>query len=75
MSTRDKVAMTHRTRAVSSSPARSAGSSVSSTASCAAAPPLKCYVDGEFTRVGTCDVENVGGPEVRPTLESSGNTR
>ncbi|MCS3694237.1 hypothetical protein ABIF07_007804 [Bradyrhizobium elkanii] len=39
MPTRDIAATTHRTRAVSSSPARSAGSSVSSGASCAAAPP------------------------------------
>ena len=31
--------------------------------------------DGELTRVGTCAVENVGGPEVRPTSESSGKTR
>src|SRR6266446_7063076 len=31
--------------------------------------------DGEFTRVGTMDVENVGGPLVRPTLESFGKTR
>ena len=31
--------------------------------------------DGEFIRVGTCGVENVGGPDVRATLESSGNTR
>src|SRR5690348_6987885 len=31
--------------------------------------------DGELTRVGTCDVENVGGPLVRPTSERAGNTR
>ena len=31
--------------------------------------------DGELTRVGTCGVENVGGPSVRPTSESFGNTR
>ena len=31
--------------------------------------------EGEFTRVGTCGVENVGGPLVRPTLESLGKTR
>src|SRR5262245_42035310 len=31
--------------------------------------------DGELTRVGKLDVENVGGPLVRPTSESAGNTR
>ena len=31
--------------------------------------------EGEFTRVGTCGVENNGGPLVRPTFESAGNTR
>src|SRR5580704_8934919 len=31
--------------------------------------------DGELTRVGTLGVENVGGPLVRPTLESAGKTR
>ena len=31
--------------------------------------------EGELTRVGTCEVENVGGPLVRPTSESFGNTR
>jgi hypothetical protein len=30
--------------------------------------------DGELTRVGTCDVEKVGGPLVRPTFESAGKT-
>ena len=29
---------------------------------------------GEFTRVGTCAVENFGGPEVRPTSECVGKT-
>src|SRR5262249_7978270 len=31
--------------------------------------------DGELTLVGTFGVENVGGPLVRPTLESAGKTR
>ena len=31
--------------------------------------------DGEFTRVGTWDVEKVGAPLVRVTSESRGNTR
>ena len=31
--------------------------------------------EGELTRVGTCGVLNVGGPEVRPTSESLGKTR
>ena len=31
--------------------------------------------EGELTRVGTCAVENVGGPLVRLTFESFGNTR
>ena len=31
--------------------------------------------EGELTRVGTCGVLNVGGPEVRPTSESMGKTR
>src|SRR5579884_661544 len=31
--------------------------------------------DGELTRVGTCDVLNVGGPLVRATFESLGKTR
>ena len=30
--------------------------------------------DGELTRVGTCAVEKVGGPEVRPVSESFGKT-
>lgn len=30
--------------------------------------------DGELTRVGTCGVENTGGPLVRPTSERFGNT-
>src|SRR4029450_13337604 len=30
---------------------------------------------GEFTRVGTWEVEKRGGPLVRPTSESAGNTR
>jgi hypothetical protein len=35
----------------------------------------KATSEGEFTRVGTCAVENVGAPEVRPTSESFGKTR
>ena len=35
----------------------------------------KATSDGEFARVGTCEVENVGAPLVRPTSESLGNTR
>jgi len=31
--------------------------------------------EGEFTLVGTCGVENVGGPLVLPTSDRSGNTR
>jgi hypothetical protein len=31
--------------------------------------------EGELTLVGTFCVENVGGPLVRPTLESAGKTR
>ena len=31
--------------------------------------------EGELTRVGTCGVLNVGGPDVRPTSESLGKTR
>jgi hypothetical protein len=32
----------------------------------------KATSEGEFTRVGTCEVENVGAPEVRLTSESAG---
>src|SRR5215813_3947469 len=35
----------------------------------------KATSEGELTRVGTCVVEKVGGPDVRPTLESLGKTR
>ena len=42
---------------------------------CMESSDLNATSDGEFTRVGACDVVNVGGPEVRPTSESSGKTR
>src|SRR5215472_4321035 len=35
----------------------------------------KATSEGELTRVGTCEVEKVGGPDVRATLESFGKTR
>src|SRR4051794_23997035 len=35
----------------------------------------KATSEGELTRVGTCDVLKIGGPEVRPVSESLGNTR
>ncbi len=42
-------------------------------------PPLsrdsKATSEGEFTRVGTWEVEKTGSPLVRPTSESAGNTR
>src|SRR5689334_8038142 len=31
--------------------------------------------EGELTRVGTCEVLKLGGPDVRPTSESFGKTR
>ena len=48
---------------------------VNRSPSLAASASRNATSEGELTRVGTCGVENVGGPLVRPTSESLGNTR